>query len=140
MILAAGLTPAWQYVLEFDRLDVGEVNRAQQSQWFASGKAVNVGLALHHLGAPATTLSYSGGATGELLEAEFASTGAKARWVRSGTPTRICTTLVDRTGGHTTELVENSAPVSRVELQNFEDAFAAEAASADVIVFSGSLP
>src|SRR5262245_17080416 len=112
MILAAGLTPAWQYVLEFDRLDVGEVNRAKHSQWFASGKAVNVGLALHHLGAPAVTLSYSGGATGGLLEVEFASTGAKARWVRSATPTRICTTLIDRTSRHTTELVENSSPVS----------------------------
>lgn len=140
MILAAGLTPAWQYVLEFDRLDVGEVNRARHSRWFASGKAVNVGLALHHLGAPAKTLSYSGGATGSLLEAEFASAGASARWVRTSTPTRICTTLIDRASGHTTELVENSAPVSEFELQSFEDAFAGEAASADVIVFSGSLP
>jgi tagatose 6-phosphate kinase len=140
LILAAGLTPAWQYVLEFDRLDVGEVNRARRSRWFASGKAVNVGLALHHLGAPAKTVSYSGGATGDLLEAEFAATGAQARWVRTATPTRICTTLIDRTSGHTTELVENSAPVSAAELQSFEDAFADEAASADVIVFSGSLP
>jgi tagatose 6-phosphate kinase len=140
LILAAGLTPAWQYVLKFDHLNVGEVNRARHSQWFASGKAVNVGLALHHLGASATTLSYSGGATGELLEAEFASTKAQARWVKSATPTRVCTTLIDRASGHTTELVENSAPVSAAELQAFDEAFAAEAASAGVIVFSGSLP
>jgi 1-phosphofructokinase family hexose kinase len=60
--------------------------------------------------------------------------------VRSSTPTRICTTLIDRANGHTTELVENSAAVSEAELRSFEDAFADEAASADVIVFSGSLP
>lgn len=140
LILAVGLTPAWQYLLEFDRLDVGEVNRARHSRWFASGKAVNVGLALHHLGARAETLSFSGGATGKQLEAEFATTGARARWVHSATPTRICTTLIDRASGHTTELVENSAPVSEAELQAFETAFAHESAGADVVVFSGSLP
>jgi tagatose 6-phosphate kinase len=46
VIVAAGLTPAWQYVLVFGELRMGEVNRARESRWFASGKAVNVALAV----------------------------------------------------------------------------------------------
>ena len=51
MILAAGLTPAWQQILSFRRFIPGEVNRAEQSIWCGSGKVLNVGCALHHLGA-----------------------------------------------------------------------------------------
>ena len=49
VILAAGLTPAWQQILVFERFSPGEVNRATQAVWCASGKVLNVGCALHHL-------------------------------------------------------------------------------------------
>lgn len=140
MILAAGLSPAWQYVLIFSELHAGEVNRARQSMWFASGKAINVGLALHHLGAEARTLSPVGGTMGELLQKEFASTGAQARWVRTESATRICTTLIDNGKRQTTELVENSPAISPAEFGAYEQAFAEEASAADVVVLSGSLP
>jgi 1-phosphofructokinase family hexose kinase len=140
VILAAGLTPAWQYVLIFNRLTAGEVNRAHESMWFASGKALNVGLALHHLGAASRTLSTRGGGTGQLLADEFESTGAAARWIETERSTRICTTLIDRCSETTTELVENSPPLSAEELATCEAAFAEEAARASVIVLSGSLP
>ena len=38
MIVAAGLTPAWQQILRFDALRLGEVNRAVEAHWCASGK------------------------------------------------------------------------------------------------------
>lgn len=140
MILAAGLTPAWQYVLVFDDLVPGEVNRARESRWFASGKAANVALAVHSLGAKSTLLSFIGGATGAALVEDFEATGARAEWVTSGTPTRVCTTLIHRAGGETTELVENSGTVTPQELNRFARSFAAAAATAEVIVLSGSLP
>ena len=46
MILAAGLTPAWQQIVEFDGFAVGQVNRARSVHWCASGKVLNVGIAL----------------------------------------------------------------------------------------------
>src|SRR5262249_7617530 len=61
LILAAGLTPAWQQILQFDALAVGEVNRATDVQWCASGKVLNVGIALGHLGAESLTLAPLGG-------------------------------------------------------------------------------
>ena len=65
MIVAAGLTPAWQQILVLRQLQVGHVNRAQQAVWCGSGKVLNVGAALHQLGAKSLTISPVGGATGQ---------------------------------------------------------------------------
>ena len=56
MILAAGLSPAWQQIMTLAELRIGEVNRARDVQWCASGKVLNVGLALHRLARAAADL------------------------------------------------------------------------------------
>lgn len=140
VILAAGLTPAWQHILTFDRLQPGEVNRAASAQWCASGKVLNVGCALHHLGAASLTLSTFGGETGLAMRAEFESLGVPATWVESRVPTRVCTTLLDQTHGTMTELVENSAAAPADEYDRFAEVFAELASQADWVILSGSLP
>lgn len=140
MILAAGLTPAWQQMISLDALRVGEVNRAREFHSTASGKVINVGLALGHLSARAQTLSVVGGPHGEQIIAEFAELGIPARWIRSQTDTRICTTLLDHASGRATELVENSSPLAETEIEDFLAAFSEEAAGASWIVASGSIP
>ncbi|MGE5194023.1 MAG: 1-phosphofructokinase family hexose kinase, partial [Deltaproteobacteria bacterium] len=175
MILAAGLSPAWQQIVVLDGLAVGEVNRAREVHWCASGKVLNVGLALHCLcaspplgkggqrgspgggiancklqnencepekndGQAARTLALVGGLPGEAIRREFASLDVSSRWVTSRTPTRVCTTILDRETGTTTELVENAAAISPDELEAFRSAYFEEAARADVVVLTGSLP
>ena len=140
MILAAGLTPAWQQIVALDALRVGEVNRAREFHATASGKVINVGLALHHLAAASNTLAVVGGLNGDRIKAEFAGLGASATWIDSATPTRICTTILDRADGRATELVENSKGIASAEIQAFLAAFSMAASSADWIVASGSIP
>ncbi|WP_373650462.1 1-phosphofructokinase family hexose kinase [Schlesneria sp. DSM 10557] len=140
MILAAGLTPAWQQVLSFSQFVPGEVNRAHRSAWCGSGKVLNVGAALHQLGASARTLCLVGGPSGELIAADFARLGASVRWIRSQVPTRTCTTILDETTRTTTELVENSHPIPEEDRAAFLSAFAEESRTANVVVLSGSLP
>lgn len=139
MILAAGLSPAWQRILEFEQLRPGEVNRAIAVHACASGKVLNVGRACHRLGAPTRTLTVVGGGTGEAIRAEFAAEGLSARWVETQAATRTCTTLIE-SGGRATELVENAAPLEPDALSQFRAAFIAEAEQADVVVLTGSLP
>ncbi len=68
MILAAGLSPAWQQIVVLDALSVGEVNRAREVHWCASGKVLNVGLALHCLCAsPPLSKGGQGGSPGEKI-------------------------------------------------------------------------
>ncbi len=140
MILAAGLTPAWQQILTFPRFIPGEVNRASQANWCASGKVLNVGCALHLLGVPSKTLCLIGGETGRQVRADFEELHAAVRWIESREPTRVCTTILDQSTGRTTELVENSRRITDDELARFANAFVEEAVAAQVVVLTGSLP
>ncbi len=140
MILAAGLTPAWQQILEFDRFVPGEVNRARRAFGCGSGKVLNVGSALHQLGAASKTLCLAGGVAGRQIRDDFATMEIPVRWVESRVPTRVCTTILDKTTHFTTELVENPNPIPPEELENFLNAFDEESSDATVVVLSGSLP
>ncbi len=140
VILAAGLTPAWQQILSFADFRLGEVNRAENAMGCASGKVLNVGCAVHHLGAPSLTLCPVGGLTGRQIQADFEQLRVPATWLETATPTRVCSTILDRGTGRTTELVENSAPLSAGELEQFASAFATAARNAEIVVLSGSLP
>lgn len=140
MILTAGLTPAWQQILLFDSFTPGEVNRARQVHWGASGKVLNAARALHHLGADCKALTLVGGTTGESIRHDIASLGIAARWIEGSTPTRICSTLLDRSRRQATELVPNAAQATAEELENFRSAYTEEAAKAAVVVLIGSLP
>ncbi|MFV0444608.1 MAG: 1-phosphofructokinase family hexose kinase [Planctomycetaceae bacterium] len=140
MILSAGLTPAWQRTLVFDRLLPGEVNRATQAVESASGKVLNVGRACRALNASVTTLSVCGGLTGTAMQAEWVRDQISARWVETPAATRTCTTLIDRRTETVTELVENALPLRAEDLGRYLQAFAEEAAAADVVVLTGSLP
>lgn len=143
MILVAGLTPAWQQIAVLDRLRVGEVNRAREVHWCASGKVLNVGLALTQLGANVRTLSLVGsGAAGEATRRDMADLGVDVRWIASSAPQRVCTTLLDNESERTTEIVENSPAATAGELEAFVTAFTEEAKADQVefVVLTGSLP
>lgn len=138
MILAAGLTPAWQRTMVFDAFRPGGVNRASEVHECAAGKVLNVAMALQALGAETRSLSFAGGETGKALQRELAAAGVDARWIETAVPTRTCTTIL--AGGGMTELVENAAPARPEELDAFAAAFGDAAKSVAAIVLSGSLP
>lgn len=139
MIFAAGLSPAWQQIMQFETLHVGEVNRAATANWCASGKVINVGIAAKHLGQPTSLLSLIGGASGESIAAEVEALGILADWIHVDLPTRVCTTILEKSGT-TTELVENAGEVADTSLEEFADRFRTFAQVADVTVLTGSVP
>jgi 1-phosphofructokinase family hexose kinase len=140
MLLAAGLTPAWQEIYLFDRFTPGEVNRAARVERCASGKVINVGVALNQLGCESRILSVIGGRAGAALDSSLASLGVHRRWIDVAAETRTCVTVLDEASGQATELVENAGPISTAEVARFRDAFPEEAATADFVVLTGSLP
>lgn len=140
MILSAGLTPAWQQILSFESFGVGEVNRAAEAVWCASGKVFNAGIATHHLGGPSLTLAPVGGPAAAAIEAELDSLGVPHHLISTASATRVCTTILDRASGTMTELVENGRPMSEAELATYLDHYAALVAEASAVVLIGSLP
>ncbi len=140
VIVAAGLSPAWQQILVFERFVPGAVNRAAEAYWCGSGKVLNVGISLAHLGAECRTIAPLGGAARAAIEAEFETLGAALAPITCHEPTRVCTTILDCATGTTTELVENARPLAPEEVAAYIEEFAAEAAQAAVVVLTGSLP
>lgn len=140
MILAAGLSPAWQQILLFDLFTVGEVNRAREAHWCSSGKVLNVGITLTHLGAKCQTLSTLGGIARTAIEREFAALGASLRTIPTTSGTRVCTTILASASATTTELVQNAEPVTAEEIAAFTAAYREEAKAATTVVLTGSLP
>ncbi len=139
MIFAAGLSPAWQQILQFETLQQGEVNRAESASWCASGKVLNVGIAAKLLGERTCLLSTIGGVSGEAIASEIEACGIQAEWIRVEQPTRVCTTILEQSGA-TTELVENTGSVEQSVLDDFLERFQIYASVADVTVLTGSLP
>jgi tagatose 6-phosphate kinase len=140
MILAAGLTPSWQQTLLFEHFRTGQVNRAKQVRWHAAGKAVNVGIALHHLEADCLTLFPAGGPVGESLQRDLDLIGVPHQVIRTETGSRVCTTIVDQDGNQITELVANAAPVTEEILNAFTAAYRKVVKRAEMVILSGSLP
>jgi 1-phosphofructokinase family hexose kinase len=140
VIVAAGLTPAWQQILRFDSLRLGDVNRAAEAHGCASGKVFNVGIALSRLGGDCRLISPIGRDVVQRVCRELEGLGVRSRLIEHGEATRVCTTLVNSTTGEVTELVENARPLSDDCLAEFVSVFADEAHAADVVVLSGSLP
>lgn len=140
MILCAGLTPVWQQILVFDSFRYGEVNRAAEAHWSTQGKMTNAGIAAHHLGGPSLTLVPAGGPPLRQMDRELEALGVPHRWIETRAATRVCTTLLDRATGTMTELVENGRPLRPQELDAYLEAYAQEAARAEVVVISGSVP
>lgn len=140
MILSAGLTPAWQQVLVFDHFTLGDVNRARQVVWNASGKVLNANRAAHLLGGPARALTVVGGSPGQAIQKDCSRHGLAVGFVEAATPTRICTTIVESDRNQATELVPNAAELTEAERQAFLDAWPGEAADAQVVLLIGSLP
>nr|VFJ67270.1 MAG: fructose-1-phosphate kinase [Candidatus Kentron sp. DK] len=140
MILSLGLTPAWQQILVFDSLQTGQVNRALDAHWCASGKVFNAGVAVHTLGGPGRVLAPAGGVAWDAMEAELRALGMEYRRIRTESATRVCTTLIDKATGAITELVEEGRPLLPEEWERFRAAAEEEMKRARAAVITGSLP
>jgi 1-phosphofructokinase family hexose kinase len=139
-ICAVGLTPAWQQILRFDKLRIGEVNRAQDAHWCSSGKVFNVAIALAQLGADCRLVSPIGPNVRDRVEAELGDLGVQSQLVISREPTRVCTTLIESSTGTVTELVENARPIHETEIAQIAEHYASQVEQAKGVVLTGSLP
>ncbi len=140
MILVAGLSPAWQQILRFEGFRLGEVNRAAETHWCASGKAVNVAWALSALGAEVELISTVGGVAGSSLRRDVDAQGIRTHWIETAAATRVCTTVLTEARGTVTELVENAPAIEAVELANFVATYQRRVQEAELVVLTGSLP
>jgi len=140
MILCLGTTPTAQRTLIFQRVTVDAVNRAAEVHEHASGKSVNVARVAHALGEAVLATGFLGGDRGNFIRKEMDRAGIAHDFVSVLPKTRLCTTVVDRSNGTATELVEESGAVAAGDWERLTEIFASVVSRATVCVFSGSLP
>lgn len=115
--LILGLNPAWQRLFVVDKFTPGTVHRLPRAQEYASGKGINCGRVLQHLGGNPLMMHFLGAGNGTRIFDELSANGIQQApvWIKS--PTRVCTTIV--CDGDTTELIEPSPMLSDEENNDF---------------------
>lgn len=139
MYICLGTTPCVQRTMSFDRVHIDEVNRTTQSLKHASGKPINVARVLHTLGEKSIACVPVGGISGEFLRRDLEKLGIAHRLIDVASETRTCTTVIDLAAGTATELVEESGPMTRAEVDRMLDALMDLRAGATMLILSGSI-
>src|ERR1041385_13411 len=121
MVLCLGTTPAVQRVMVFRKLALDRVNRAITTLEGAAGKSVNVAKVLKALGQEPVAIGFLGGDRGEFLRGVLEAKRIQTDFVRVSPRTRQCLTVIDDSAGTQTELVEESAAVSRADYEKLMD-------------------
>jgi tagatose 6-phosphate kinase len=140
MILCLGTTPTVQRSMTFERVGIDAVNRAAEVQEYASGKSPNVARVLRTMGADALEVGFAGGERGRFLLEDLTRAGVRCDFVGVAAQTRLCTTVIDRSNGTATELVEEHAPVPPGAWAEMDRKLHELLPSARMWIFSGSLP
>ncbi len=140
MILCIGTTPTVQRSMIFDRVELDAVNRAAEVIDYASGKSPNVARVLQTLGADVLEVGFAGGDRGRFLISDLEQAGIRCDFVQAFAQTRLCTTVIDRSAGTATELVEESTPIETSTWSELHRKLSDLVPRAKFCVFSGSLP
>lgn len=139
-ILVAGLNPAWQSTMVFERFQPFEVNRAVSVKKFASGKGINCARAIINWGGQAVVHQFTGGRTGEGIAAGLDEWRIPHHSTGIGGESRSCHTCLCRETRGMTELIEPSGTVSAAERQRALDALLQALDGADGVAICGTYP
>ncbi len=140
-IAVLGPNPAWQKTLFFERFRYGEINRAVEMQQFPAGKGINFcRAAACHGRADAMLVQFTGGENGDKIRAELEQESMAVHNVRTGKPTRCCTTCLCRATQTMTEVIEPSFAADPGEIKMLLDGFEDVLDDSDAAAFCGTLP
>ncbi|HET8598707.1 MAG TPA: 1-phosphofructokinase family hexose kinase [Segeticoccus sp.] len=141
MILTVTLNTALDVTYAVDRLVPHGSHRVRAVRSRAGGKGINVARVLHALGRPVLALGFAGGASGEEIRAELATSAVPAELVAlTQGRSRRTVTVVSREDGDATIFNEPGDPLPATDWEAFVDRYRTCVEAADVVVLSGSLP
>lgn len=140
MILCVGTTPVLQRTMIFDRVVIDAVNRAIAVEISTGGKSLNVARAAATLDAQPLACGFAGGDSGRQIRRLLDKRAIAHEFVDvPETQTRTCVTIIDRTSGAATELIEEPQAVAGEYWRQLAEKYSLLAARARVIVLSGTL-
>jgi 1-phosphofructokinase family hexose kinase len=140
MILCVSPNPALDRTIVVSAFKAGQVFRARSSLVAAGGKGINVARAATILGEDTLCMGFMAGSMGRFAASLAEEEGLKSRWVWVEGETRTCVIIADEVSGETTVINESGPTVTAQDWERLCSEVIVEAARADQICFSGSLP
>jgi 1-phosphofructokinase len=140
MIATVTLNPAIDKSLSVPRFEVGKTNRGEVKRTDASGKGVNVALALKQLGLEVCALGFVAGNYGQSILKALAASGIPSDFSIVPGETRVNLKIHDPVSGTETEINEPGFRVSPEHLQQVKRKIKEYGSGCELMIFSGSLP
>jgi len=140
VIVTVTMNAAVDRTLTVPNFQLGHRHRASQSLTLAGGKGINVARALKRLGVPVVATGLAGGRAGMRIVEELTSEAILNDFVRIHDESRTSTAVVDPTAASYTEINEWGPAVARDEIELLVEKLHYLARSAEMVVFSGTLP
>ncbi len=136
MIYTVTFSPALDYIVDLDRLEVGAINRTKKETMLPGGKGINVSLVLSNLGTKSVAMGFVGGFIGKYIEDEMKAHNIESDFVHLNGNTRINV----KVKGMVETAINGQGP--RVEDQDIETLIEklTYLTSSDVLVISGAIP
>ena len=140
MIATVTLNPAIDKSVTVPRFEVGKTNRGEVGRSDASGKGVNVAMALKQFGAEVCALGFMAASNGQFIVEALAASGIPADFVSVPGETRVNLKIRDPIYRTETELNEPGFQVLPGHLEAMKEKIREHAPRCEVMAFSGSLP
>ena len=137
MIYTVTLNPSIDYVVETDKLKIGEVNRSNKEELYPGGKGINVSLMLNELQVENTALGFLGGFIGEYIENTLASNGVNTEFIKlekgfSRINLKIKNEVETEINGKGPHISEDNLQLLYKKIEKLKDE--------DILVLCGSIP
>ncbi len=136
MIYTVTFSPALDYIVDLDKLEVGEINRTKKETMLPGGKGINVSIVLSNLGTKSVVLGFTGGFIGKYIEDEMKLHNIDSDFVHLEGNTRINVKIK----GMVETAINGQGP--KVSDENIEELInkLTKLTSDDVLVISGAIP
>jgi tagatose 6-phosphate kinase len=125
--------------MTFANLTIDAVNRATEVAEYASGKNINAARVAKTIGEEVVATGFLGGIRGQLIRDDLDRAGIAHDFVDVAPNTRMCTTVIDRSGDTATELIEEAGKVPAEDGERLLARLADLLREADVLVLSGRI-
>lgn len=138
MITTVTLNPAIDYKIKLKQLELQELNRFENGEFFIGGKGINVSIALNHLGLKSELTGFLGGFTGKYIKDELrVSHQLRSKFIMVDQPTRVNVKL--KLSDKETELNHNGNYIGELYKNKLLLQFQFKTTQ-DLIVCGGSAP
>ena len=139
LILTITLNPSIDRRYTLEEFQKGEVIRANNVQYTAGGKGLNVTRVIRSFKEPVMATGFLGGFSGDYILNQLDNMEIKYNFISIEGETRSCLAIISEDGTQT-EILENGPIISKEEMERFLELYKNLLKDFNIIVASGSLP